>query len=163
MVELDDKRLIIAGNDEVGYTSKLKALSEKLGVSGRVKFVGPVAGQEKWHLYRRASVFVLPSYSENLANTVLEAMAAECPVIVTPEVGLAEVVERHGTGIVTAGEPASLANAIRAVLEDPKRALMMGRNGRAIVKERYSWGDIAGAMECAYRQIIDEQRGRAFA
>jgi glycosyltransferase involved in cell wall biosynthesis len=163
MVELKDKHLIIAGNDEVGYTSKLMALSDQLGVNGRVKFVGPVAGEEKWRLYRQASVFVLPSYSENLANTVLEAMAVECPVIVTPEVGLAEVVERHRTGVVAAGEPASLANAVRAVLEDPKRALMMGRNGRRIVEEQYSWGDIAAAMECAYCQIIDEQRGRALA
>lgn len=163
MVELDDTRLIIAGNDEVGYTSRLMALSERLGVSQRVDFVGPVAGNEKWRLYRRASVFVLPSYSENLANSVLEAMAMECPVVVTPEVGLAEVVERYGTGVVTAGEPVGLANAIRTVLEDPERALMMGRKGRAIVEERYSWSDIAAAMECAYCQIVDEQQGRSFA
>ena len=84
MVDLEDKHLIIAGNDEVDYTSKLKTLSEQLGVNGRVKFVGPVTGEEKWRLYRRAGAFVLPSYSENLANTVLEAMAVECPVIVTP-------------------------------------------------------------------------------
>jgi len=163
MVELQGKRLVIAGNDEIDYTTKLTALSKKLGVSERVEFVGPVTGKEKWRLYRRASAFVLPSYSENLANTVLEAMAVECPVIVTPEVGLAEVVEKYGTGIVAAGEPASLARAIRAVLEDPNRARMMGRKGRAVVEEQYSWDDIAAAMERVYCQIIGEQRNRVLA
>ena len=163
MVELKGKRLIIAGNDEADYSRKLESLSVRLGVDARVDFVGPVAGEEKWRLYRRASVYILPSYSENLANTVLEAMAAECPVIVTPEVGLAETVEKYGTGIVTAGEPASLAGAIRKIVENPKKARMMGRKGRSVVEERFSWGDIAATTEGMYYQLIDEQRDLALA
>lgn len=160
IASLKETRLIIAGNDEVGYTPKLRAQCEKLGLTARVDFVGPAVGAEKWRLYRRATVFVLPSYSENLANTVLEAMAMECPVVITPEVGLAEMVERHETGVVSSGDPATLANAIRGVLEDPEKAVAMGRNGRTLVEERYSWDDIAAAMESAYCKIISGQLER---
>jgi glycosyltransferase involved in cell wall biosynthesis len=160
---LKETHLIVAGNDEVGYTPKLMALSEQLGVADRVEFVGPVDGADKWRLYRRASAFVLPSLSENLANTVLEAMALECPVVVTPEVGLAEVVERHGTGIVTGGDPVSLANAIRTILDNPEKAQAMGRKGRAVVEEKFAWTDIVVEMEREYSEIIDEHESRAVA
>ncbi|GMQ81803.1 MAG: glycosyltransferase family 4 protein [Rhodothermia bacterium] len=163
LVDLDGTRLIVAGNDESGYIQKLRSLSERLGVRGRVSFVGPVAGEEKWRLFRRASAFVLPSYSENFANTVLEAMAMECPVIVTPEVGLAHTVSSSGAGVVTAGESASLATAIRRVLEDPEMALTMGQKGKAIVEDEFSWTKITVAMESAYHEVVEEHRRQSFA
>ena len=146
--------LVVAGNDESGYTLKLEELCTRLGVRERVEFIGRVEGRDKWRLYRRASVFVLPSLSENLANTVLEAMAMECPVVVTPEVGLAGLVERHGAGIVSAGDPLNLAGAIGKILDDPERALEMGRKGRVLVKERFAWKDVAATMERAYAEVI---------
>lgn len=163
MALLDGARLIIAGNDEVGYTPELRALCERLGVSRRVEFAGPVEGDDKWQLYLQATVFVLPSYSENLANTVLEAMAMECPAVVTPEVGLAEVVEQHGAGVVCTGDPDSLADAIRSILENPVAASRMGRNGRAVVERQFRWDDIACDMETAYSDIVAIQLGRAVA
>lgn len=163
IASLEGVILMVAGNDEVGYTPKLQALSERLGVCARVEFLGPVSGAEKWRLYRRATVFVLPSHSENFANSVLEAMAMECPVVVTPEVGLAEIVERHDAGMVSSGDPASLAATIGAVVDNPERASVMGRNGRKVVEEQYGWDDMAAATEDAYRAILEEKRKRAFA
>lgn len=160
---LDGTRLIVAGNDEVGYTGELKAQCERLGISRRVEFVGRVEGADKWRLYRRAAAFVLPSLSENLANTVLEAMATECPVVITPEVGLAPVVTGHGTGVVCRGEPAVLADAIRGVLGDRGRARIMGRNGRRVTERFFSWGPIAASMESAYEEIIGARRARKYA
>ena len=157
---LDSAQLIVAGNDESGHTTKLLKLCTKLGVDNRVRFVGSMVGHDKWQLYRRASVFVLPSLSENLANTVLEAMAMRCPVVVTPEVGLADAVERHGTGLVCEDEPSALANAISYILKNTDAALSMGEKGRRLVEHSYGWGDIAAAMERVYAQIVgvDERR-----
>ena len=158
---LEDTQLVVAGNDETGYRPKLEKLCRKLGVAERVQFVGPVTGDDKWRLYRNASVFVLPSLSENLANTVLEAMAMECPVIVTAQVGLADTVNRHRTGLMSAGEPAALAEAIRSILDDPDTARLMGERGRRLVEDAYGWPDVAAAMEQVYAEVVDRgKRGR---
>src|SRR5213078_2831497 len=84
---LPEARLIIAGNDEENYRATLPSAEN-------VRFVGAVGGEAKDELLRRAAALVLPSYSENFGNVVLEAMAVGTPVVVTPEVGLAEEVEQ---------------------------------------------------------------------
>lgn len=144
--------LKIAGNDEEGLRPELERLAETAGVAGRVSFLGPVHGEEKAALLSRASVLVLPSYSENFGNVVLEAMAAGCPVAVTPEVGLAAAVRDTGAGIVADGDPRRLGEALRGLLEDPARREEMGRRGRRAA-ERFSWAAVAEAMEAGYRRI----------
>ena len=86
--------LVVAGNDEDNYRPELDQLARRCGVRERVHFVGPVHRTDKAALLRKAKLLVLPSYSENFGNVVLEAMAAGCPVVVTPEVGAASIVER---------------------------------------------------------------------
>jgi glycosyltransferase involved in cell wall biosynthesis len=97
---------------------------------------------------------VLPSISENFGNVVLEALAAGTPVVVTPEVGLAADVEAAGAGIVTPSDPPRLAAALRELLRDPARREEMGRRGRALVEERFTWPRVAEEMEAAYRGVI---------
>lgn len=143
---LPEARLTIAGNDEENYRASLPQLPN-------VRFVGAVSGEEKERLLAEAAALVLPSYSENFGNVVLEAMAAATPVVVTPEVGLAEEVQRSGAGIVTSNEPAQLASALRALLADPARRAEMGRNGRAAVEAHYTWDRVAEQMEAAYAEI----------
>jgi glycosyltransferase involved in cell wall biosynthesis len=97
---------------------------------------------------------VLPSYSENFGNVVLEAMAAACPVIVTPEVGLADVVRESGAGLVSDGEPNKLAQAIVRMLADPELRNRAGEAGRMVAIERFSWHAIADATVSLYQEII---------
>lgn len=143
---LPDARLAVAGNDEENYRASLPRLDN-------VRFVGPVTGQAKHDLLRRAAVLVLPSYSENFGNVVLEAMAVGTPVVVTPEVGLAAEVERSGAGVVTPNEPAQLAAVLRELLANPERRAAMGRGGRAAVEARYTWERIAAQMEEVYARF----------
>jgi glycosyltransferase involved in cell wall biosynthesis len=140
---LPEARLTIAGNDEENYRHSLPHLEN-------VRFVGPVSGEAKDELLRGAAALVLPSYSENFGNVVLEAMAVATPVVVTPEVGLAAEVERSGAGVVTSNDPPALAAALRALLSDPAKREAMGRAGRAAVEARYSWERVAAQMEKAY-------------
>ncbi len=145
-------RLVIAGNDDEGYTPKLRVLAAELGVAERVRFVGPVVGADKEALLGRASLLLLPSYSENFGNVVLEALARGCPAVVTPEVGAAEVVRAAGGGVVVAGEPEVLAGAVSALLENPERA-EMGRRGQQYVTAQFTWAAVAERMEAAYRGL----------
>ena len=150
--------LVIAGNDDENYLPELVRLAEREGVAGRIRFVGPVADEHKWALYENAEMFILPSYSENFGNVVAEAMAMGCPVVVTPEVGLASLVAEVGAGIVTPGEPAVLAAAINALRVDTSGRLRMGQAGRLAAANRLSWDGVAAQMEMAYRRIRAKPR-----
>ena len=94
----------------------LERLALRSGVGERIRFVGPVHGANKAALLSKAKLFVLPSYSENFGYVVLEAMAAGCPVVVTPEVGAASIVKSAQAGIVTSGQPKALGDAIEGLL-----------------------------------------------
>jgi len=77
-----DWDLHIAGPDNGGYLSDMQALAEKLQLK-RVVFRGPLFGDDKLQAYRDASLYVLPTHSENFGITVAEALAAGTPAIVT--------------------------------------------------------------------------------
>jgi glycosyltransferase involved in cell wall biosynthesis len=146
--------LIIAGNDEEDYLPELKALAQREGVVGRLRFLGPVSDEHKWALYENAEMFVLPSYSENFGNVVAEAMAMACPVVITPEVGLAKLVAKTGAGLVTSGDPRILAQAIADLHQDEIRRRRLGVLGRQAAIEHLSWDGVAGQMDAAYRRIV---------
>lgn len=154
-------RLVVAGGDEDGYQPALERTIATLGVQERVLFLGPVAGDDKAALLGSACALVLPSYSENFGNAVLEAMAAGCPVVVTPEVGLSSLVERSGAGVVVPGEPAQLAAALQDLLADPCRRREMGLRGRRIAAERFGWDRVAAEMEGVYARIVSRGGVRA--
>ena len=143
----------MAGNDEEHYQPTLEALARQLGIGDRVTFAGPVHGADKAALLHHAHLLVLPSYSENFGNVVLEAMAAGRPVVVTPEVGLAPTVTESGAGLVADGDAEELSRAITALVNDPGRRDAMGARGRAVVAERYTWPAVAAQMESLYASV----------
>ena len=149
-----DFRLVIAGNDEERLKQKLERQAASAGVRERVSFAGPVYGEEKAALLRRARLLVLPSYSENFGNVVLEAMAAGCPVVVTPEVGAADIVRESAAGAVFEGDAKTLGAGIRGLIADPVALERMGQKGREFVRHRYSWETVGHQMEEAYLQVV---------
>jgi glycosyltransferase involved in cell wall biosynthesis len=146
--------LVVAGNDETHYWTALLTCARDHGVIDRVVFVGPAYGADKSALLKHAQVLVLPSYSENFGNVVLEAMAAACPVVVTPEVGSADIVQQSSGGRVLPGDPPSLGNGIASMLAAPEALREMGRRGRKSVEAHYSWNAVAQTMESVYREVI---------
>jgi glycosyltransferase involved in cell wall biosynthesis len=154
LAQVPEATLAVAGNDEEGYRAPLERLARETGVAERVLFLGPVHGADKAALLAGAEALVLPSYSENFGNAVLEAMAAGCPVVVTPEVGLAGVVRETGAGLVAAGDPISLGSALRELLNDPERRAEMGRRGAAAATRRFGWATIAERMEEVYTAVL---------
>ncbi|MCU1350271.1 MAG: hypothetical protein JWO56_3301 [Acidobacteria bacterium] len=151
---LPQARFVIAGNDEEELVPKLRALAARLGVESRVAFRGALSPAERDELLARAAVFALPSHSENFGNVVLEALAASTPAVVTPEVGLAEEVRQADCGLVAAGTPRALADALAALLADPERARTMGGRGRNLVEQRFTWPRIAAEMEAHYEGMV---------
>jgi glycosyltransferase involved in cell wall biosynthesis len=153
---LPDLKLMIAGNDEEAYQEKLEALARRHGVQHRICFLGPVAEEHKWALYENAEFFVLPSYSENFGNVVAEAMMMGCPVVITPQVGLASLVRESGAGIVVDGEPATLGAAMHSLSQDAFRLRSMGQRGRLTAREHLSWESVGRRMEEMYADIANQ-------
>ena len=152
-------RLVIAGNDEEDYRSTLGPLLAAHGVADRVTFTGPVGGADKSYLLQHARLVVLPSYSENFGNTVLEAMAAGRPVVVTPEVGAADLVREASAGLVVEGDPVSLGAAIARVVDSAAEAAAMGQRGRMLATSAYTWDAVADRMETLYERVAAGQPG----
>lgn len=146
--------LAIVGPDDEGLSAHLMQLATALGIGDRV-FILPrtVLGCDKEHLFVAARVFVLPSYSENFGNTVLEAMRRAVPVIVTAEVGAAETVRTSGAGLVVEGAPEPLGAAIIQMLENHALARAMGESGRRHALAHCGWSGIAAQMEELYGEL----------
>jgi glycosyltransferase involved in cell wall biosynthesis len=147
--------LVIAGTDDEGLSHQLCARAKSLGIANRVSILPrTVLGADKEHLYRHAQLFVLASYSENFGNTVLEAMGRGIPVVVTPEVGAAEIVRQSGAGLVCPGDIRDLGNAIDRVIGDAAFAAAMGEAGKQYIQEFYRWPIIARRMEALYQSVV---------
>jgi glycosyltransferase involved in cell wall biosynthesis len=146
--------LAIVGPDDEGLVPDLQRLAQRLEISDRVHFLPRmVLGADKESLFRAARLFVLPSYSENFGNTVLEAMQRGVPVIVTPQVGAKDIVRTAHAGIVVGGDPESLGGGINQLLMDQTLAGAMGKSGQDYISKQYGWHRIAAEMEYLYEQL----------
>lgn len=161
LARVPEIRLVIAGNDEENYRAVLDPIAARLGVSSRVVYAGSVHGADKAALLSQARLLVLPSYSENFGNVVLEAMAAGCPVVVSKDVGLAATLQSTGGGVVVDGDAATLAEAITRLLGDAGLRQQLGERGRRIAHERFSWPVVAGQMEQLYSSVRNPPGGHA--
>lgn len=111
---------------------------ERLGIADRVTFVGEVPYHEMPAFYRESSVFVLPSHSEGLPRTVLEAMACETPVVTSSLPQLESVVDGAGY-TVERGSTNGFVDAISRLLDDPDTRREFGHTGRRRVLEENTW------------------------
>jgi glycosyltransferase involved in cell wall biosynthesis len=146
--------LAVVGTDDENFAVQLTKLAADLRIADRVRILPrTVIGAEKERLFAAARLFVLPSYSENFGNTVLEAMRRGVPVVVTPEVGAAEIVRKSGAGLVVAGDLEPLSSAIRLLTANLSLARSMGEAGRRHAAAHFSWDHVAGQMEHLYDSI----------
>lgn len=104
-----------------------------------VRLLGGKNHTELREIYAKADVYVLPSLEEGLARSVLEAMAAGLPVIVTEETGATDVMVNGEDGwAVPSRNPEALAEAFRSALQNPEKAFERGKSARCRV-QMFSW------------------------
>ena len=105
-------------------------------------------------LLTHALMFVCPSVYEPLGIVNLEAMACSTAVVASRVGGIPEVVSGGETGLlVPPDDPASLADAMNALLRDPGRADAFGRAGRLRAVEEFSWGAVADQTAALYAEV----------
>jgi len=154
----DDAHLVFAGPDNEGYGANVRRWLSDRGLSGRATFTGMLQGQLKLAALHDASIFALPSYSENFGIAVVEAMACGLPVVISNKVNIWREVEDAGAGFVTAGSAEACAGAISRVLDDSALARAMGQRGRTLVAERFNWSVVGRQLEMAYREIVSRAK-----
>jgi poly(glycerol-phosphate) alpha-glucosyltransferase len=125
-------------------------LTASLGVDASVRFLGPVFGEKKDALLRRAGVFVLPSYSEGLPMAVLEAWSHGLPVLMSEFCNLPEGFAA-GAAHYCAPDAESVAAGVDALAScgEIERAAI-GARGRALVEQRFTWPLVAQRMAAVY-------------
>jgi glycosyltransferase involved in cell wall biosynthesis len=150
-------RLIVVGSGESTYRRAMEAHCHDRGLSDIVHFKGHLSGTAKLEALRSADIFVLPSYQENFGIAVVEAMAAELPVVVSPQVGIAEEIQTHGAGLVSIIKAEMLAAAIQKLVDNGSLRRQMGAAGRRLVQERYSWPAVCSELVELYQRAIDRR------
>jgi glycosyltransferase involved in cell wall biosynthesis len=152
----DDIHLVVAGPEEDGFGKNVLSWISQSGSTGKVTLTGMLQGGAKLAVLQDAEMLVLPSYSENFGVAVVEAMACGLPVVISDKVNIWREVESAKAGLVTACDPTEIARAIEVLLDDPQDGRKMGRNGRKLVKNQYSWRRVAKLLEDVYRELLAE-------
>lgn len=147
-----DVHLVLAGPDD-GMGAQVDQWLRNAGVAGKATRTGMLEGEDKNAALAAASVFVLPSYSENFGIAVLEAMAAGVPVAISDQVNLWREVERGGAGLVSPCDADAFTGLLERLLGDPATARGMGEAGRRVAREKFSWPRIASALESLYADV----------
>ena len=136
-------------------------LASEPALRSRVRYVGPVAEEEKAALLGQTDVFVLPSTSDTSSVALLEAMACGTAVIAPSVGGAAEVVQEGRTGrIVDPEVPQRLGGAIAELARDGADRRRIGDEAETWVRENRSLEAMARRFISVYRCLLGETEQR---
>jgi len=148
-------RLIIVGDGP--ERERLHAAASASACRERISFVGQVGGVEPF--YAIADVFVLPSHSEGSPNVLLEAMAAEVPVVATSVGGVPEIVGNEASALlIPVNDPAAMALAIGRLLNDRSLANRLTSVASGLIRRNHSPELYARSLIGLYREIATRRR-----
>jgi glycosyltransferase involved in cell wall biosynthesis len=149
-------RLAIAGWGAPEYVSQLKEQIQALGVKGRVEIMGEVLSEAKKRLFECSDVTLVPSYTENFAIVVAEALAHGVPVIASKGTPWSRL-EDMKCGLWVDNDPETLAAAIRSISTMPLQD--MGSRGREWMHNEFSWRSVTKQMLDVYHRCARYDHG----
>lgn len=151
-------QLTIAGSGEPGYEKSLRQRSRDLGIEDHCLWLGHLEGEAKANALRQADWFVLPSAAENFGIAVVEALAAGTPVIVSPQVAVADRVAEEAAGLVCGSDPALLVAALEQAMKGSPPAMRIA--ARRLAQQDFSWSSLAARLVEAYQWILTTRTPR---
>lgn len=151
--EFPEWELHITGTDDRGYEGKMKRLAKQLKVE-RVRFTGPVYGEDKTKALLAAELFVLPSRTENFGMAVAEALAHGVPAIVAKGAPW-ERLNTHDCGWwVDIGSVPLIECLRKALLKSPQALSGRGARGREWMERDFSWSMVGEKMFKTYQWLL---------
>ena len=137
-------QLVMAGPDETGWSTELRAMAERLGIANRIAWTGMLRGAAKWGAFYAAQAFILPSHQENFGIAVADALACGTIPLISDKVNIAPDVAADGAGLM---ESDDLPGAIRLIERfqalSPGERAAMRTNALACYQRRYALGNAA--------------------
>jgi glycosyltransferase involved in cell wall biosynthesis len=142
--------LLLAGDGRL--RAELERRAAALGVAAQTRFLG--TRSDVADVLRALDVYAMPSLWEGLSIAMLEAMAAGLPIVISDVSGVAQVIGNDEYGLrVPAGDPAALAQAIRALADHPEKRAALGAAARERVIAKFSMQAMLGELSRLYEEV----------
>ena len=145
--------LVLAGNTGWLFDDAHRRVQD-LGLSGRVKFLADLPGEELPALYSGAAAFCLPSYYEGFGLPLLEALACGVPAVVADRASLPEIAG-GAAALCNPDDPASIAQALEKVLGDTDYRRSLVHRGHDRVKQ-FTWDKCARETLAVYKKALGD-------
>jgi glycosyltransferase involved in cell wall biosynthesis len=138
---------------EPEYYNTIVQTMRSLGLTENVRFLG--SSDRVFSMLKMSNVFCLLSRSEGFSNALLEAMASGLPCVVTDVGGNKEALEDAQSGFLVPNEDVkAAAEKILALLEDPSKAVRMGRRGREIIEQKFTTDVMVNRLARFYDTLL---------
>lgn len=147
--------LVIAGNrsQEITYTEHLDKLVQENNLENMVRWTGFLSETQKEGAYATADIFSHVTESEGMAMSILEAMGAGLPVIVSKECYMGKAVQAEAV-VETEFDTNSLTDALNRLLGDAIKRQQIGQAARDYVAQHHSWSQISKKVVTTYQQVL---------
>jgi starch synthase len=138
-------------------------LSRGVEYHGYLQKADPSHMKKMNQLFRRASLFVMPSVYEPFGVAPLEAMVNQIPVVVTNRWALREIVRPGFNGaLVEPNNVDDLYETMARLLDNPEDLFRMGRNGRELVQTNYTWEHTASRIIASVKSRVNSRNDYSF-
>ncbi|MBB5030957.1 glycosyltransferase [Prosthecobacter vanneervenii] len=146
-------KLIIAGDGDQLLMAKLQNQAIQLGISKSILWTGFLSGDTRLSVMAKATVFCLPSRSENFGMALLEAMASGVPCVSTDQVALCAEAAKEGAVCMTSVSKDAVADALIMLLQDDQRLNELASRGQAYAAKNHSMSAVARRLKLFYEGL----------
>ncbi len=150
----DHVRLVIAGDGPFELVEPARQRAEELGVADRVQWLGFVAPDARGDFLQEIDLLAMPSSFESFGMAAAEAMLAGVPLLVTAKTGIAELLARHGGGVVVAPDALSVAAAVLQLDRDRGRLSELGAQAQRAIREELDYDRVGHRLRNAYERVL---------
>ncbi|HWY51316.1 MAG TPA: glycosyltransferase [Chthoniobacterales bacterium] len=156
--EHPDSLLVIAGDGRARFVRGLHQQAERYGIAEHVLWTGFLGESEKAAAFSAATIYVLPSYSENFGIAAAEALASGVPTLLSDQVAIARDAANAKAAFVVPARVPELTRAIGQLLSDPKVREDLGRNAKLAAQRLFSPARVSDLLVSEYRRILGSNR-----
>ncbi len=155
--------LVFAGPVAPGYADDFQRQVDGCDIADHITHLGAVYDARKWAILSLCDVFVLPSYQENFALTVVEALRMGLPVVLSDHVNIVEDIVEAGAGLRTDLDPIAIADVLTRVLTDEPERSRLALNGPDLVERQFTWEVATDALLESYGSVVPALQSPGFA